>query len=85
MRAPAFCYWLQGLFELADPTELNEKQTQLIKEHLELVFKYDIDPSYPAEQQEQLNTAHNGHLNPVQAQKTRPSRNDRPDTVYLKC
>ena len=59
MKATEFCYWLQGLFELSDPTSLNDKQTDLIKRHLNLVFIHDIDPSYPAEQQAALNKAHN--------------------------
>lgn len=58
MKATEFCYWLQGLFELQDPTDLNETQTQSIKKHLQLVFIHDIDPSYPKEQQVQLNETH---------------------------
>ena len=38
MSAQEFCYWLMGLFELADPKTLNKRQTALIKKHLELVF-----------------------------------------------
>lgn len=33
-----FCYWLNGLFELAEPTSLSEKQTAMIKRHLKLVM-----------------------------------------------
>jgi hypothetical protein len=58
MKASEFCYWLQGLFELANPQELTPEQTQLIKNHLNMVFIHDIDPSYPAEQQQELNLAH---------------------------
>lgn len=47
MQSRDFCFWLQGLFELSAPTELNAKQTKLIKQHLSLVFKHDIDPSMP--------------------------------------
>lgn len=46
MRSVDFCYFLQGLFELTDTKTLDEKQVQTIKNHLQLVFLYDIDPSY---------------------------------------
>jgi hypothetical protein len=46
MDAKSFCFWLQGLFELTETKTLNEKQVQTIKNHLKLVFLYDIDPSY---------------------------------------
>ena len=46
MTSVQFCYWLQGLFELAETKTLDEKQVETIKNHLKLVFLYDIDPSY---------------------------------------
>jgi hypothetical protein len=46
MESKSFCYWLQGLFELTDSKTLNEKQVETIKNHLKLVFLYEIDPSY---------------------------------------
>ncbi|WP_297500042.1 sigma 54-interacting transcriptional regulator [Ferrovum sp.] len=33
-----FCYWLQGVFEVAGPASLNEDQVKIIREHLALVF-----------------------------------------------
>lgn len=45
MKSLEFCYWLQGLFELENPAKLNEKQTDLIRRHLEMVFAYDKAPS----------------------------------------
>ena len=38
MTPQEFTYWLQGLFELADPKSLDERQTAMIKSHLALVF-----------------------------------------------
>ena len=38
MTAEQFTYWLQGFMEMANPTTLNETQTQIIKDHLKLVF-----------------------------------------------
>lgn len=46
MKSTEFCYWLQGLFELSNPQELNLQQTTAIKAHLAMVFKHEIDPSY---------------------------------------
>lgn len=47
MTSRDFCYWLQGVFEVANPLELGERQTTMIKNHLALVFKHEIDPSMP--------------------------------------
>lgn len=58
MKSVEFCYWLQGLFEVAEPETLNAKQVDLIKRHLNMVFVHEIDASYPADQQEALNVAH---------------------------
>lgn len=44
MLARDFCFWLQGLMEVAKPKKLNEEQTTMIKAHLNLVFAHDIDP-----------------------------------------
>lgn len=38
MNANDFCYWLQGFFELTDVKTVDEKQVEVIKEHLSLVF-----------------------------------------------
>lgn len=62
MKSTEFCYWLQGLFELGNPQCLDARQTDLIKKHLAMVFIHDIDPSYPKNQQKDLNAA---HLNPA--------------------
>lgn len=41
-----FCYWLKGFLETANPKTINEEQTQIIKDHLNLVFN-KITPNYP--------------------------------------
>lgn len=38
MTAEQFTYWLQGFMEVANPTTLDVTQTQIIKDHLALVF-----------------------------------------------
>lgn len=58
MKSVEFCYWLQGMFELSNPTTLNTEQTALVRKHLALVFKHEIDQSYPKEQQRELNDIH---------------------------
>ncbi len=47
MKSVEFCYWLQGYFELNPPGALTAEQTQCVRAHLALVFKHEIDPSYP--------------------------------------
>ena len=64
MTSRDFCYWLQGYLEIgsAEPGEassgLSPAQTECIQKHLVMVFKHEIDPSFPAEQQEVLNNLH---------------------------
>lgn len=38
MTPQDFCYWLQGVFEVADPAVLDHKQVEIVKKHLALVF-----------------------------------------------
>jgi hypothetical protein len=59
-----FCFWLQGFFELnAKPGEmargLTDDQAEMVRRHLALVFKHEIDPSMgPKDVQEALNKLH---------------------------
>lgn len=39
MTSEQFCYWLQGYFEMYNPTIIPEQATTIIKDHLSLVFK----------------------------------------------
>ena len=60
MTSRDFAYWLQGFFEITEPTEIGTKETAQIKKHLALVFKHEIDPSMGGpEHQEELNQIHN--------------------------
>ncbi len=43
MTPENFCYWLQGLLEIGDPSELDAQQVLIIKEHLNLVFKKETE------------------------------------------
>jgi len=59
MKSRDFCYWLQGVFEVANPQELSVQQTTLIKKHLAMVFAHEIDPSMGDEaEQTRLNNLH---------------------------
>ncbi len=59
MTSRDFCFWLQGYFEINTPDSIQEKQTEIIKKHLALVFKHEIDPSMgDKEHQTALNEIH---------------------------
>jgi hypothetical protein len=69
MTSRDFCYWLQGYFEIEGnqprPPEygasLNSEQIKTIRNHLNMVFKHEIDPSFgPKAVQEALAKAHQG-------------------------
>lgn len=65
MTSRDFAYWLQGYFEVSEPKTINEKETAMIKKHLALVFKHEIDPSMGGEEhQNELNQIHNTPSNP---------------------
>jgi len=60
MTSRDFAFWLQGFFEVSNAETINKEQTQIIKNHLNLVFKHEIDPSMGGkEHQDALNTIHN--------------------------
>ena len=66
MNTIDFCFWLQGCFEVNDLKELNETQTKIVKDHLNLVFKHEIDPLRESETTTpaiELNQAHSGISN----------------------
>jgi len=70
MTSRDFAFWLQGFFEVANPSTIGSKETELIKKHLALVFKHEIDPSMGDEKHQiELNTIHTpnkfgGYLRP---------------------
>lgn len=67
MKSRDFCYWLQGYFEIlaAAPDDvvgnLCEARVEVIKNHLAMVFKHEIDPSNGTkEHNEELSKLHQG-------------------------
>lgn len=81
MTSRDFCFWLQGYFEIhgnrpvQEPDQtynLNESQIEMIKKHLSLVFKHEIDPSMGDKTvQDALNSLH-GYSKP-EKEDIRPS------------
>ncbi len=66
MKSRDFVYWLQGYFEITvdiagSPSQfgMNAAQLQIIKNHLNMVFIHEIDPSMgDKEEQTKLDAAH---------------------------
>ena len=82
MTSRDFVYWLQGLFELGNPTTLDAAQTASVKAHLAMVFVHEIDPSAgPAAQQVVLNKIHE------QLKKNEPPKigGTGPDGTVYRC
>lgn len=62
MKSRDFCYWLQGFFELSSDKSLDYDQIAAIRNHLNLVFKHEIDPSIDGNDpkiKEDLDNTHN--------------------------
>lgn len=63
MTSRDFAFWLQGYFEISKQTQIMPNEVEMIKKHLNLVFKHEIDPSMGNKKhQQELNAIHN--LNP---------------------
>lgn len=68
MTSRDFAYWLMGYLEISDvegdPGGMTEQQVAIIKRHLAMVFKHEIDPSFgPKEKQQLLDAVHNAKVN----------------------
>lgn len=69
MTSRDFCLWCQGFFEIRDAEikdsdihvwqGLSEDQVKVVRNHLNLVFKHEIDPSIEGNPQE-LQDIHDG-------------------------
>ena len=60
MTSRDFVYFLQGFFEISNTEEITKEQTRIIKNHLNLVFKHEIDPSMGDDKHQKiLNEIHN--------------------------
>jgi hypothetical protein len=84
MTSRDFCYWLQGLFELGDPESLTPEQIQTIRNHLNMVFYHEIDPSFGGpEVQGALNEIHSGSSVPVPP--TNPAQRPPGNDLIMRC
>jgi hypothetical protein len=85
MTSRDFAFWLQGYFEISQPQTINEREVELIKKHLNLVFKHEIDPSMGDQNhQDELNKIHfDGEYNvpPAETPHIRPTEHN----VVLRC
>jgi len=66
MNAIDFCFWLQGFYEISGKTILTPEQSEIVQQHLNLVFKHEIDPLRESQTKtpaSQLNQAHHGSGN----------------------
>lgn len=64
MNTIDFCFWLQGYFEISGTHDLSPEQVEVIKNHLSLVFKHEIDPLREKETttpKKELDKAHSTH------------------------
>lgn len=61
MTSRDFCYWFQGFLEICDHKEIKEEELKIIKNHLNMVFVHEIDPSHSDdfEIQKKLSAIHN--------------------------
>lgn len=84
MRARDFAFWLQGFFEVANPNTIGSKETEMIKKHLALVFKHEIDPEMGDEQhQSELNSIHNSIT--LTPSKLKPIHGQPNDGGVMRC
>lgn len=81
MKARDFCYWLMGALEVGDLKTMNEAQVSEVKNHLNMVFIHDIDPSFPPEEKEALDNAHKGGSVTLPVAPLA----DRPDEPKMRC
>ena len=82
MTSRDFAFWLQGFFEVANPISIGSKETEMIKKHLNLVFKHEIDPSMgDGKHQQELNEIHSDDFH-IPPSKWPPYN---PDKEILRC
>ncbi len=84
MTSRDFAYWLQGLFELGNPVQLDAAQTASVKAHLAMVFAHEIDPSAgPLAHQKVLDEIHKA----AAAQPGNPPKigGTGPDGLVFRC
>lgn len=61
MNTIDFCFWLQGYFEISGSNEISADQVKIIQDHLNLVFKHEIDPLRESQTTTPVNALNNAH------------------------
>lgn len=90
MTAVSFAYWLQGFFEISSAsgeiTSLNEKQVKMIRAHLNLIFKHDIDPKIDGDNSDTVlinQLIHDGFIN-SEGKPTKPNDSTiKPSDIHI--
>jgi hypothetical protein len=84
MTSRDFCFWLQGVFEIGGVKSLDERQTEAVRRHLDMVFKHEIDPNAGTlGHQAELSSLHEGKSK-VDAQ-TSPFVGPDLNNILLRC
>lgn len=84
MTSRDFVFWFNGFLEISGPdVEIDKAKLQIIRNHLNLVFKHEIDPSMPDPTGE-LQAIHDG-LQPISHNP--PTTTDGPNSAMtlLRC
>ena len=58
----SFCHFLKGIFATGKNVTLEYDLAQIVKAELAKTFKNEIDPSYPKNEQDELNQFHNNGI-----------------------
>ena len=62
MNTIDFCFWLQGYFEISgEDSEITAEQAAIIRQHLSLVFKHEIDPLREGETTTPIDVLNHAH------------------------
>lgn len=81
MTSRDFVYWLQGYFEISNPHVIEQKEIEVIKNHLNLVFKHEID----VESNSKLTGDQINNLNKIHVGAKNPKDDFDPHTTVLRC
>ena len=64
MTTRDFCFWFMGSLELQEPEDgLNEKQTQILKNHLDMVFIHIVNEDGTLKDEKPIEESLSYHIN----------------------
>lgn len=80
MTSRDFVYWFQGLMEIGNPETLTKEQLTIVKNHLNLVFLHEIDPSLNVgktkEKVKELQDVHDGKVDWKKMLEEKPEKKE---------